>query len=57
MGKSFKFDRDGDEGYTDRSAMKRQRRMEKHTRRSRRQDAIPAEAEGEDEFDVMATID
>jgi len=57
MSKSFKFDRDGEDGYNDRGAMKRQRKQEKHTRRNRRQDAIPAEAEGEDEFDVMATID
>ncbi len=58
MSKSFRFDRDGEDGYTDRGAMKRQRKLDKIARRSRRQDAIPAEAEDDEQpFDVMSTID
>ncbi len=58
MGKSFRVDPYGEDGYTDRGAMKRQRKLEKQVRRSRRQDAIPAEAEDDEQpFDVMATID
>jgi len=60
MGKSFRVDPYGDDGYNDRGAMKRQRKLEKQVRlrRSRRQDAIPAEAEDDEQpFDVMSTID
>ena len=57
MGKSYRFDPDGDDGFVDRAAMKRARRLEKANRRALQQDQIPAEDEDEAPFNVMSTID
>ena len=60
MGKSYRFDPNGDDGFVDRTAMKRAKKLEKANRRAQEQEQeqLPAEEEtAEAPFDVMSTID
>lgn len=59
MGKSYRFDPDGEDGFVDRAAMKRARRLEKTNRRAQQQEQeqLPAEDDDEAPFNVMSTID
>ncbi len=58
MGKSYRYDPSGDDGFVDRNAMKRARKAEKSLRRQNNPDQIPAEVDtAEEPFVVMSTID
>jgi len=58
MSKSYRYDPDGDDGFMDRKALRRAKKMEKNNRRANRQDQIPAEEDtAEAPFDVMQSID
>ncbi len=57
MGKSYRFDPDGEGGFVDRAAMKRAKKLEKTNRRAQLQEQDQLPAEDEAPFNVMSTID